>query len=326
MNHPARCALALCFALCVTCFAAAARSQTFPSKPIRLIVATAPGPGVDFVARTIAPRMQEELGQPLVIENQAGANGIIGTGAMARSAPDGYTMVMATPSMVVTARFLVKNLPYDPVRDLAPVSCAVEPFTSLIVNPSVPASTVRELIDWVKKNPGKVSYGSAGVGSVFHMVGELFNQAAGTDIVHVPYKSVPPAVQAVMSGEVPMTYAAVSNAVPQTRAGKVRIVAILEKTRYPGLPNVPTVGETLSGFEKPPSWFGYLAPGATPPAVIGRLNAAVVKSLASPEVRKRLEDQALNIIASSPEQFAAMIKAGFDVYARAIQLAGLKPE
>jgi tripartite-type tricarboxylate transporter receptor subunit TctC len=320
-----RFALAALASLCAL-LALPAASQQFPAKPIRLIVATAPGPGVDYVARTIAPRMQEDLGQPLVIENQAGANGIIGTNAVVRANPDGYTVLMATPSMIVTAKLLVKDLPYEPLRDLAPVSCAVEPFTSLIVNPSVPANNVKELIDWVKKNPGKVSYGSSGIGSVFHMVGELFNQAAGTDMTHVPYKSVPPAVQAVMSGEVPVSYAAISNTLPQARAGKVRVLAILEKARFPGLPNVPTVGETLPGFEKPPSWFGYLVPAATPQPVVMRLNAAIVKSLSMPDVRKPLEEAALNIIASSPEQFTAMIKSGFEVYAKAIKVAGLKPE
>jgi tripartite-type tricarboxylate transporter receptor subunit TctC len=322
MNRIALAASACALAL----FALGASAQSFPNKPIRLIVGTAAGPGVDYVARAIAPKMQEDLGQPIVIENQAGANGIIGTSAVVRSVPDGYTMLMATPSMIVTAKLLVKDLPYEPLRDLAPVSCAVEPFTSLIVNPSVPANNVRELIDWVKKNPGKISYGSAGVGSVFHMIGELFNQAAGTDMTHVPYKSVPPAIQAVMANEVSVTYGAISNTLPQARAGKVKVLAILEKTRYSGLPNVPTVGETLPGFEKPPSWFGYLAPAATPRQIIARLNASIVKSLNTPEVRKPLEETALNIIASSPEEFTAMIKSGFDVYAKAIKLAGLKPE
>jgi tripartite-type tricarboxylate transporter receptor subunit TctC len=318
---PAVCVLAACVLA-----ASGACAQSFPAKPIRLIVATAPGPGVDYVARTIAPKMQEDFGQPIVIENQAGGNGIIGTNAVVRSPADGYTMLMATPSMVITAKFLTRDLAYDPVKDLAPVSCAVEPFTSLIVNPSVPANTVKELIDWVKKNPGKVSYASSGVGSVFHMVGEMFNQAAGVEITHVPYKSVPPLVQAVMTNEVAMGYAAISNALPQARAGKVRVLAILEKTRYPGMPNLATVGETLPGFEKPPSWFGYLAPGATPPQLVRRLNAAIVKSVNTPEVRKTLEDSGLNIIASSPEQFADMIKSGFGVYEKAIKVAGLKPE
>ena len=317
--------LAVLAATCAMC-AASATAQSYPVKPIRLIVGTAPGPGVDYVARTIQPRMQEELGQPLVIENQAGANGTIGTNAVVRSPADGYTLLMATPSMIITAKLLQKDLPYEPLRDLAPVSCAVEPFTSVIINPSVPAQNVRELIDWIKKNPGKVSYGSAGVGSVFHMIGELFNQAAGVDMVHVPYKSVPPAIQAVVANEVPVTFGAVSNTLPQARAGKVKVLGILEKSRYAGLPNVPTVGETLPGFEKPPSWFGYLAPAGTPEPIVRRISAAVVKSLASPEVRKPLEDAALNIIASSPEQFTAMIKSGFEVYAKAIKIAGLKAE
>jgi tripartite-type tricarboxylate transporter receptor subunit TctC len=299
-------------------------AQGFPTKPIRLIVGTAAGPGVDYVARTLQPKMQDDLGQAIVIENQAGASGTIGANVVVRSNPDGYTMLMATPSTIVTAKLLMKSLPYEPLRDLAAVSCAVEPFTAIIVHPSVPASNVRELIDWVKKNPGKISYG-AGVG-VFHMVGELFNLAAGTDMLRVFYKSVPPAVQAVMANEVSVSYAAISNTLPQARAGKVRIMAILENTRYPGLPNVPTVSEALPGFEKPPSWFGYLAPAATPRPIIGRLNTSIVKSLNMPEVRKPLEEQALHIIASSPEQFTAMIKSGFEVYAKAIEAAGLKPE
>jgi tripartite-type tricarboxylate transporter receptor subunit TctC len=307
-------------------FAGGTLAQTFPIKPVRVVVAVAPGPGVDYVARVIGPKMSEDLGQALVFENQAGGNGIIGTSMVARAAPDGYTLLMATPSMIITAKFLIRDLPYDPVKDLAPVSCAVEPFTSLVVNPSVPANNVREFIDWVKKNPGKVSYASSGVGSVFHMVGELFNETAGVQMLHVPYRSVPPAVQAVVANEVPVTFAAISNTMPQARAGKVRILGILEKTRAPSLPDVPTVGESVPGFVKPPSWFGYLAPGATPQPLVRRLNAAVVKSLRTPEVRKTLEEQGLNIIGDTPEEFATLIANGFDIYAKAIKTAGLKPE
>lgn len=317
--------VAVAFAACALAVSSAF-AQTYPTKPIRLVVAVAPGPGVDYVARTIAPKMVEDLGQNLVIENQSGGNGIIGTNAVVRSAPDGYTMLMATPSMIITAKLLSKDLPYDPLKDLVAVSCAVEPATSLIVHPSVPANNVKEFVEWVKKNPGKVSYASSGVGSVFHMVGELFNQAAGVDMVHVPYKSVPPAVQAVVANEVPVTFAAISNALPQAKANKVRILGVLEKSRFPGMPNIPTVGESLAGFEKPPSWFGYLAPAGTPDALVRRLNASIVKSVNSPDVKKTLEDSGLNIIASSPEQFTGMIKAGFDVYAKAIKIAGLKPE
>jgi tripartite-type tricarboxylate transporter receptor subunit TctC len=322
MNRIALSAVYLAFALAPLLAAA----QTFPARPIRVIVATAPGPGVDFVARSLGPKMQEDLGQSIVIENQAGANGIIGAAAVARSAPDGYTILMATPSMVVTAVYLVKELPYDPIKDLAPVTCAVEPATSIIVHPSVPAKTVRELIDWVKRNPGKISYGSSGIGSVFHMVGELFNQTAGTDMMHIPYKSVPPAVAALVAGEIQVAFAAVSNTLPQYRGGKVRLIAVLEKERFPRLPDVPTVGETVPGFEKPPSWFGYFAPGATPQPVVHRLSTSIVKALNAPETKAVLEDAALNIIGNTPEQFAASIKASFEVYARAIKVAGLKPE
>jgi tripartite-type tricarboxylate transporter receptor subunit TctC len=303
-----------------------AAAQNFPTKPLRIIVATAPGPGVDYVARLAGPKISEDLGQPLVIENQAGANGIIATNTVARAAPDGYTLVMATPSMIVTAKFLVRDLPYDPVKDLAPVSCAVEPFTSLAVNPSLPVKSIAELVDYAKKNPGKLSYASSGVGSVFHMVGEMFNNAAGVNIVHVPYKSVPPAVQAVVANEVPMLYAAISNTFPQMKAGKVRILGILEKTRAPSLPDIPTVGESVPGFVKPPSWFGYLAPGATPKPIVQRLNSAIVKALNNPEVKKTLEEQGTNVIANTPEEFAAQIASGFDIYAKAIKIAGLKPE
>ncbi|MFM9966912.1 MAG: Bug family tripartite tricarboxylate transporter substrate binding protein [Burkholderiales bacterium] len=301
-------------------------AQSYPAKPIKVIVAVAPGPGVDYVARALGPKMVEDLGQPLVFENQAGGNGVIGSAAVARAAPDGYTLLMATPSMIITAMMLTKGIPYDSNKDFAPVTAAVEPYTSLIVHPGVPASNVRELVEWVKKNPGKVSYASSGIGSVFHMVGELFNQAAGTDILHVPYKSVPPAVQAVVANEVPMTFAAVSNALPQVRGGKVKMLGILEKSRFPRMADMPTVGESLQGFEKPPSWFGYLAPAGTPPAILNRIQNSVVKAMASPEVRTSFDDLALGIIGNTPAEFSAQIKSGFAVYARAIKIAGLKPE
>ena len=319
--------LKLCLAACAGFgLSAGVVAQAYPVKPIRVIVAVSPGPGVDYVARALGPKMQEDMGQALVFENQPGGNGVIGSAAVARAAPDGYTLLMATPSMIITAMLLTKGIPYDSAKDFAPVTAAVEPFTALIVNPSVPANNVRELVEWVKKNPGKVSYGSAGIGSVFHMVGELFNSAAGTDIVHVPYKSVPPAVLAVVAGEVQLTYAAMSNALPQVRAGKVRILGILEKNRFPRMPDIPTVGETLPGFEKPPSWFGYLAPAGTPGPVVNRIHASVVRAMAAPEVRASFDDLALGIIGNTPAEFSAQIKSGFGVYARAIKIAGLKPE
>lgn len=303
-----------------------ADAQTFPNRPIRLIVPTAPGPGVDLVGRQIGQKLTEDLGQPVMVENRPGASGIIGAEHVVRSPADGHTILLATPSMVVTVVYLMKSLPFDPVKDLAPITAAVEPATAIVVNPSVAANNVKELIDWVKGNPGKVSYGSAGVGSVFHMVGELFNQAAGTDMTHVPYKSVPPSVAGVMAGEVQVTYSAMTSVLPHQRAGKLRILAVLERDRFPRLPDIPTVGETLSGFEKPPSWFGFFAPSATPQAVVRRLNAGIVKALNAPDLRNAFEEQALTVIGNTPEQFAAMIRSSFQVYEKAIKVARLKPE
>ncbi len=319
--------LPLCIALVAGLgLAEGALAQSYPTKAVRIVVAVSPGPGVDYVARALGPKMQDDMGQAIVIENQSGGNGIIGSAAVARANPDGYTVLMATPSMIITAMLLTKDIPYNSLKDFAPVTAAVEPFTSLIVHPSVPANNVKELVEWIKKNPGKVSYASSGVGSVFHMVGELFNSAAGTDLVHVPYKSVPPAVMAVVAGEVQLTYAAVSNTLPQVRAGKARLLGILEKNRFARMPDTATVGEALPGFEKPPSWFGYLAPAGTPGPVISRLQASVVKAMAAPDVRASFDDLALGIIGNSPAEFAAQIKSGFAVYARAIKIAGLKPE
>jgi tripartite-type tricarboxylate transporter receptor subunit TctC len=304
----------------------AAAAQSFPSKPIRLMVPVSPGPGVDQVGRVLGQKMAEDLGQPIVVENRAGANGVVGTEQVVRSAPDGYNILLATPSMVITIVYLMKQVPYDPIRDLTPITAAVEPVTTLIVNPNVPAKNVKELIAWVKQNPGKVSYGSSGVGSVFHMVGELFNTAAGLDITHVPYKSVPPAVSAVVAGEIQMTYSAAVQTLPQHRAGKVRILGVLEKDRFPGLPDIPTVGESLQGFEKPASWFGYFGPANMPRPIVQRLNTSVVKALNDADIRKQFQDQALFIIGNTPEQFAAMVKTGLGVYEKAVKIAKLKPE
>ena len=301
-------------------------AQTFPSKPIRLQIPVSPGPGVDQVGRVLGEKMAVDLGQPIVVENRAGANGVVGTEQVVRSAPDGYNILLATPSMVITIVYLMKQIPYDPIKDLTPISAAVEPVTTLIVNPGVPAKNVKELVAWVKQNPGKVSYGSSGVGSVFHMVGELFNTSAGLDITHVPYKSVPPAVQAVVAGEIQMTYSAAVQTLPQHRAGKVRILGVLEKDRFPGLPDIPTVGESLPGFEKPASWFGYFGPASMPRPVVTRLNASVVKALNEPDVKKQFEQQALFIIGNSPEQFAQMVKQGLTTYEKAVKIAKLKPE
>lgn len=301
-------------------------SQAFPARPIRMIVPFPPGPALDLVARLVAMKMGESLGQPIVVENRSGANGAIGSELVARAAPDGYTLLAATASTHVTSVFLTRNLPYDPQKDFTPITASVEPVTCLVVNASVPANSVKELIDHARRNPGKLSYGSSGVGSVFHMMGELFKQTTGVDIVHVPYKGVVPAMSDVAAGQITMTFISVSNAIPHLRAGKVKILATLEPGRYAGLPGVPSIVESVPGFHKPASWFGFFGPAGLTQPILARLNAEMVKALNAPEVRSKLEDVGFAVIGDTPEQFAALIKAGMQQYGGIIKAAGIQPE
>ncbi len=280
-----------------TLISGATFSQLFPIKPIRMVVPLSPGPGPDEVARLIARSMTDSIGQPVVVENRPGATGIIGADYVAKSAADGYTIVLATSSTHVTAKFLVKNLPYDPVKDFTPITAAVEPVTCIALHPSVPANTVREFIDYAKSNPGKLAYGSPGVGSVFHLIGESLNMLIGLDMVHIPYKGVVPAMSDLVAGQIPVTFISAANAIPFMRVGKARIIAVLESSRYSRLPEIPTVGETLSGFVKPPSWFGFFGPAGLPPQVTARLNSEIVKAVNSRKLRAPFDERLLSVIA-----------------------------
>jgi tripartite-type tricarboxylate transporter receptor subunit TctC len=304
----------------------AALSQVFPSKPIRIVVPTSPGPGLDYVVRVTAPLMAESLGQPIVVDNQAGGNGVIGVGTVARATPDGYTILFASPSHVITPVFLMRDFPYDPLKDFTAINAGVEPVTTFTVHPSVPAENVREFIEWARRNPGKVSYGSSGVGSVFHMLGEQFNQVTGLSLTHIPYKGVVPAMADLVRGEVQLTFIALQVSLPQARAGKARILAVLENSRYAAMPELPTIGETVPGFEKPAAWFAYFGPAGLQQPVARRLSAEMTKGLNAADVRPKLEQLGLTIIANTPEQFAQMVKRDYQIWAKAIKSAGLKPE
>ncbi len=307
--------------------AAGALAQPYPTKPIRVVVPFPGGPsGVDQGLRVAAAKIGEFLGQPLVIDNRSGANGMIGSEYVARSAPDGYTLLFTTPSTHITAVFITKNMPYDPIKEFTPISAALEPATGLVAAPNVPARNVAELIDYAKANPGKLSYASSGIGSVFHLTGEMFKQAAGVDILHIPYKGTQQALTDTMSGQNSLTLSAVSGVIPLAKSGKLKLLAVLESKRFPRIPDVPTVGETLPGFEKPASWFGFFGPAGLSPAIANRVQAESARAFNAPEIRDRLEEMGLVVLGSTPGEFASLIKRGFEVYGKAAKAAGVKPE
>ena len=302
-------------------------AQTWPAaRPVTMVVPFPPGPALDLVARLVGGKISDALGQTVVVENRSGANGTIGSSMVARATPDGYTLLAATAGTHVTAVHLMKHLPYDPLKDFAPIVAAVEPVTCLAVHSAVPVDTVEELIAYARSHPDELSYGSSGLGSVFHMMGELFNQTAGVRIKHVPYRGVAPAMQDVISGHIPMVFISVSNAIPAMQTGRVKILAVLEPTRYPKLPQVRSMSEIVSAFQKPSSWFGFFGPAGLPREIVTRLNIEMVKSLNASDVRGKLEDNGMTVIGGTPEQFGALMQDGIVRYGAIIKATGIQAE
>jgi tripartite-type tricarboxylate transporter receptor subunit TctC len=317
--------LLACMVLCSAAFPAGA--QSYPAKPIRVVLPFPPGSGgIDLMARLVGGKIQEAMGQPMLIESRPGASGTIAAEFVARSAPDGHTLFFTTPGVIVTSMFMLKSLPYDPIRDFTPVTAAVEPATCIVVNASFPVNSARELIEYAKQNPNGVFYASNGIGSFFHLTGEMINQLAGTSMVHVPYKGSTPVITDLLSGRIQMAMNSVASMSPQIRTGKLKILAVMESPRFAGLPDVPSLSETLPAFEKPATWWGYFGPGSTPQPIAVRLQSEIARALRSQELRQTLEENALTVIANTPDQFSAMYRNGFDVYARAFKAAGVKPE
>jgi tripartite-type tricarboxylate transporter receptor subunit TctC len=297
-----------------------------PSRPITMVVPFPPGPALDLVARLVAKKIEGPLGQTIVVENRTGANGTIGSAAVARAKADGETLLAATAGTHVTAVHLMKNLPYDPIKDFSPIVAAVEPVTCLAVHPSLPVNSVPELIAYAKAHPGELSFGSSGVGSVFHLMGELFNETAGVKINHVPYRGVAPAMQDLLGGHIPMVFIAVANADAAAKAGKVKILAVLEPARYAGLPGVPSMSEIIPAFRKPSSWFGFVGPPRLPAPIVARLNAEMNKALHEPDIVQSFHANGYDVIGGTPEQFADLIKDGIARYGAIIKAAGIQPE
>src|SRR6476661_3017282 len=302
-------------------------AQTWPAaKPVTMVVPFPPGPALDLVARLVGGKISDALGQTIVVENRSGANGTIGSSLVARAVPDGYTLLAATAGTHVTAVHLMKSLAYDPIKDFTPIIAAVEPATCLAVHSAIPADTVEDLIAYARSRPDELSYGSSGVGSVFHMMGELFNQTAGVRIKHVPYRGVAPAMQDVIGGHIPMVFIAVGNADAAAKAGQVKILAVLEPARYSKLPDVPSMSEIIPAFRKPSSWFGFFGPAGLPEPIVTRLNAEIGKALAEPELAKNFEANGYAPIGGTPQQFADLLKDGIERYGAIIKAAGIQPE
>jgi tripartite-type tricarboxylate transporter receptor subunit TctC len=297
-----------------------------PSRPITMVVPFPPGPALDLVARLVAKKIEGPLGQTIVIENRTGANGAIGSAAVARAKPDGLTLLAATAGTHVTAVHLVKSLPYDPVKDFSPIVAAVEPVTCLAIHPSLPVNSVPELIAYAKAHPNELSFGSSGVGSVFHLMGELFNETAGVKLNHVPYRGVAPAMQDLLGGHIPMVFISVANAEAAAKAGQVKILAVLEPSRYAGLPDVPSMSEFVPAFRKPSSWFGFFGPAGLPEPIVTRLNTEMNKALHEPEIMQTFHTNGYDVIGGTPQQFADLIRDGIARYGAIIKAAGIQPE
>jgi tripartite-type tricarboxylate transporter receptor subunit TctC len=301
-------------------------AQTYPSKPIRIIIAQAPGSASDVISRTVANKLQEGLGQPVVVEAKPGAGGALGSEAAARAMPDGYTLVMATNSTHGSNPATYAKLPYDPVNDFAPISMVASVPYVLVVNPSLPVKNVEDLVAMAKSQPGKMNYASAGNGSTHQFCAELLKTSAGINLIHVPYKGSPPGIAAVVANEVGVMFANLTDIGGQLRAGRIKALAVTSPTRAPLIPDVPTMAESgYPGFEIL-SWFALLAPAGTPQPIISRLNAEMVKVLASDTVKNPLTAQGLTVASSTPEQVTAHIKSEIAKFTRIARAANIHAE
>jgi tripartite-type tricarboxylate transporter receptor subunit TctC len=302
-------------------------SQTFPLRPIRVIAPFPPGGGAtEIIIRLIAPKMSEALGQPILIENRSGANGMIGTDLVARAAPDGYTLLYASSSNLATNVYLSKNVPFDALKDFTPISLAATPLTAFVVHASVPVNSIKEFLEYAKRNPGKLTYGSAGIGSMQHLTGEALKRVTGIDILHVPYKGAAPAINAIVAGQIDIYFPGTSIIKPYLTSKKIKLLALLEAERYPGMPNVPTVAETIPGFTKAPSWFAMFGPAGLPRPIVNRLNAETIKALKQPDVHARLDETGIQAIGSTPEQLAEVLKNDIERSGTLIRALGIEPE
>jgi tripartite-type tricarboxylate transporter receptor subunit TctC len=312
-------------ALALIAISAPAVAQDYPNKPVTILVPQAPGAASDLLARTLGERLQALWGQSIVIDNRPGAGSNLGAAIAARAAPDGYTLMIGTDAMMTSNMHLYKNMPFDPIKDFVPVAMAGANIICLAVHESLPVKTMPELIAYAKANPGKLKYGTPGAASPHHLSGELLALKAGIEIVHVPYRGGGPAANDLLGGHIPMAFLSLSSAVPALPTGKLRIVALIDKSRYPVMPDVPTIAETIPGFEMS-SWLGVFAPTGTPAPLVARIGDAVTKIINDPPVKEKLATLGLVVGPVTPQELAAMIKRDSEVRAALIKAAKIEQQ
>jgi tripartite-type tricarboxylate transporter receptor subunit TctC len=306
-----------------TVFAATIAAQTYPNRAVRIVVPFPPGGGADMTARPIAQKLSERWGQPVVIDNRGGASGMIGADIVAKAPPDGYTLMVSSSAEVALNVALFPKMPYDPVRDFAPITLAIVTPIALVVHPSMPIKSVKEYIAIARAKPGSLTFGSAGAGSIHHFAGEWLKMLTKIDIVHVPYKGMGPAIVDMVGGQIPSGFATLLPALQHMKAGKLRVLAVTTQKRAPLMPDVPTFGETLPGFDVT-QWNAVWAPAAMPKDVLHKLSAEITRIVQSPDYKARMSEQAAEAIGNSPSELAAFQKAEIDKYRKIAQQANVK--
>jgi len=314
----------LAFAV-LLCAAAAAAAQSYPTRPVRLIVGFPPGGGVDINARMLAPKLAQYLGQPVVVENKPGASTNIANDFVAKSAPDGYTLLINTAAIAINMS-LFRNLPFDTLRDFAPVSMFSESPNVLVVNAKLAAGNVQDLVALARKSPGKLNYSSAGVGTTQHLAAELFKLRTGTYIVHIPYKGSAPSLTALIAGEVDLSFANVTAIQGHVKSGRLRALATAAAQREPQLPDVPTTKQAgVEGVEVS-VWYGVLAPAKTPPEIVQKVADGIIRATRDPEVRKRMLEQGANPVGSTPEEFSKTLREEVARWAEVVKVSGARAD
>lgn len=317
---------AACLAFCtgLSC-ALPALPQSYPSKPIRLIMPFTAGIGTDVFARKLAPIVGESIGQPLLAENRTGASGAIGAEAVFKAAPDGYTILFSSASPTVALPHTVKDLPFDP-NGFTAIMGAIEPLIVIVIKPSLQANTMREFIELARKSPGKLSYGSSGMGSTFHMFGESLNRTAGIDVLHVPYKGTNLGVNDIMAGLLDMGFGSLAGIGPLIKAGKVRAVAILGEKRASVMPDMPAVTDVIPGVDISPGWFAFWGPPKLPQPIVSRFHGELVKAMNTQEMKAWYDTNGFAYLGTTPDELRTMQKSGLETYGRILKTLNIKPQ